>query len=248
MATPKPSAAPPDSPFLEPRESLRLSISPPPGNISFAQTPQQDISFSVTTRVLVKHLTDFEPFEPYWENLRSINFRDKNVTSLDGLKSFCPELEELDIKDCNIRYLTGLPSTMRTLKAGGNCLSGLVSFAWGKNLQYLDLSNNEIDSLAGTSRRFTDLGLSTLIHLRDVKVDNNLLTSLDGIIKLGGLMKVSARHNQISYLDFTTARLSRLEVLECQRNCIGSVEGLEELQHLMILHLGICRCQANECR
>lgn len=69
-------------------------------------------------------------------------------------------------------------------------------------------------------------------------MDHNLLTSLDGILQLDGLLKVSAKHNQISSLDFTGAKLTRLEVLECQRNCIGWVEGLEGLVHLMSLHLG----------
>jgi len=58
-------------------------------------------------------------------------------------------VEELDIKDCKVRYLTGLPASVRILKAAGNRLDGLVSFAWGRNIQYLDLANNEIDSLAG---------------------------------------------------------------------------------------------------
>ena len=143
-----------DSPFLDPKRSLRLSISPPPADISFANTPRPDISFSVTTRTLVKHLTDFEPFEPYWENLKFVDFSSKGVTSLEGLKTFCPKLEAIDIKDCKVKYFTGLPSTMRVLKASGNRLDGLVSFAWGKNLQYLDLANNDIDSLAGmTSSR-----------------------------------------------------------------------------------------------
>jgi protein NUD1 len=82
------------------------------------------------------------------------------------------------------------------------------------------------------------VGLSTLIHLREVRVDNNLLTSLDGILQLDGLLKVSARHNQINSLDFTGARLPRLEVVECQQNCISWVDGLEELLNLMSLHLG----------
>ena len=78
-----------------------------------------------------------------------------------------------------------------------------------------------------------------MIHLRDLRVDNNLLTSLEGILQLDGLLKVSAKQNQISSLDFTGSRLPRLEVLECQRNCIGWVESLEELTSLMSLHLGI---------
>jgi Leucine-rich repeat (LRR) protein len=77
-----------------------------------------------------------------------------------------------------------------------------------------------------------------LIHLRELRVDNNLLTTLDGILQLDGLLKVSAKHNQISSLDFTGSRLPRLEVLECQRNCIGWVEAIEELPSLMSLHLG----------
>jgi hypothetical protein len=32
-------------------------------------------------------------------------------------------------------------------------LDGLVSFAWGRNIQYLDLAGNEIDSLAGSSKQ-----------------------------------------------------------------------------------------------
>jgi protein NUD1 len=70
-------------------------------------------------------------------------------------------------------------------------------------------------------------------------VDNNLLSSLDGILQLDGLLKVSAKHNQISSLDFTGSKLHRLEVLECQRNCIGWIEGLEELVNIITLHLGI---------
>ena len=66
-----------------------------------------------------------------------------------------------------------------------------------------------------------------------------MLTSLDGILQLDGLLKVSAKHNQISSLDFVGSRLAYLEVLECQKNCIGWVEGLEELISLMSLHLGV---------
>ena len=69
-------------------------------------------------------------------------------------------------------------------------------------------------------------------------MDSNLLTSLDGIMKLDGLLRISAKHNQISSLDFTASKLRRLELLECQQNCIGWVDGLDELLSLMNLHLG----------
>jgi protein NUD1 len=79
--------------------------------------------------------------------------------------------------------------------------------------------------------------LSTLIHLRELRVDNNILTSLDGIFKLDGLLRISAKHNQISSLDFTESKLPRLEVLDGQQNCIGWVDGLDDLPCLMSLHL-----------
>jgi protein NUD1 len=83
------------------------------------------------------------------------------------------------------------------------------------------------------------LGLSSLVHLRELRVESNKLTSLDGILQLDGLLKVSAKNNEISGLDFTGSKLGRLEVLACERNCIGWVEGLEELVNLMSLHLGM---------
>ena len=82
------------------------------------------------------------------------------------------------------------------------------------------------------------VGLSSLIHLRELRVDGNQLTCLDGILQLDGLLKVSAKHNQINRLDFTSARLPRLEVLECQKNCISWIDGVERLVNLMSLHLG----------
>jgi len=84
------------------------------------------------------------------------------------------------------------------------------------------------------------LGLSGLVHLRELRVDHNLLTSLDGILNLDGLLKVSAKQNQISALDFSKSKMPRLEVLECQQNCIGWIDGLSKLVSLMSLHLGNC--------
>jgi hypothetical protein len=77
------------------------------------------------------------------------------------------------------------------------------------------------------------------VHLRELRVDGNLLTSLDGVLLLDGLLRISARQNQIGGLDFRGTKLRRLEVLECQKNCIGWIEGVEQLDHVMSLHLGI---------
>ena len=58
-------------------------------------------------------------------------------------------------------------------------------------------------------------------------------------MQLDGLLKISARNNEISGLDFTGSKLGRLEFLACEKNCIGWIDGLEELVSLMSLHLGL---------
>jgi hypothetical protein len=150
------------------------------------------------TADLIKALQDVAPDEPYWEDLRKLDLRDKGLTNLYRLDEFCYRLEELDVSNNHISQLKGVPYTMRRLKMGNNVLTGLTSWASLMNLQHLDLSNNEVDSLDG---------LSELVHLRTLKVDNNHIKSLDGILLLDGLMELSASGNQIEAVDFAKADL-----------------------------------------
>jgi len=46
-----------------------------------------------------------------------------------------------------ITFLTGIPGTIRTLLINNNMLTSLVSFKHILNLERLDLSNNQLDSL-----------------------------------------------------------------------------------------------------
>lgn len=66
------------------------------------------------------------------------------------------------------------------------------------NLQYLDVSGNEIDSLKSFSR---------LLHLRTLKADHNKIRSLEGILELDGLIHLSAQGNRIEQVDFDFANL-----------------------------------------
>lgn len=150
------------------------------------------------TAELVKALQDIEPDEPYWEDLREVSLRGKNLGSLHRLDELCYRLEELDVSDNNISQVEGIPYAMRRLQAQNNSLSGLTSWATLGNLQHLDISNNEIDSLDG---------LAELIHLRVLKVDNNKLKSLDSILHLDGLIELRAGNNDIDLVDFARSNL-----------------------------------------
>ena len=150
------------------------------------------------TAKLVKALQDIEPDEPYWEDLREVSLRGKDLGSLHRLDELCYRLEELDVSDNRISQVEGIPYAMRRLQARNNFLNGLTSWATLGNLQHLDISNNDIDSLDG---------LAELVHLRVLKVDNNKLKSLDSILHLDGLIELRAGGNDIDLVDFARSNL-----------------------------------------
>jgi hypothetical protein len=63
------------------------------------------------------------------------------------------------------------------------------------NLQYLDVSNNELDSLDG---------FGSLIHLRELKADGNNIRNIDGILDLNGLLTLKLSNNSLGAIDFGT--------------------------------------------
>ena len=163
------------------------------------------------TAELVKALQDVEPDEPYWEDLRTVNLRKKDLTTLHRLDELCYQLEELDVSSNKIHQVEGIPYGMRRLHAQNNCLTGLTSWTNLVNLQHLDISGNQIDALDG---------LADLIHLRVLKVDNNKIKSLSGILHLDGLMELSAGGNEIDTIDFAKTNLSVYLYLHFQYNSL----------------------------
>lgn len=154
--------------------------------------------YALGTAELVKALQDVEPNEPYWEDLQEVDLHAKGLENLHRLDDFCYRLEELNISDNKINQVKGIPYTMRRLWAQNNCLTGLTSWAALSNLQHLDISGNDIDSLDG---------LSGLVHLRSLKIDDNKIRSLQGINCLDGLIELSAARNEIEIADFAQANL-----------------------------------------
>lgn len=154
--------------------------------------------FSLATQSLVKQLTDLEPYEPYWDFIRSMNLQDRGLVTLHMLDEFCGRTEVLDVSNNSLGQLDGAPSTIRDLKIRCNHLTDLT--AWGHlyNLQYLDISCNLIQSLKG---------FQALVHLRELKADDNQIESLDGIHELDGLISLSLRGNCVSSVDFEATNL-----------------------------------------
>ncbi len=56
-----------------------------------------EASFGVAHDKLVQVITDLQPFEPYWEELSSIDLANKNIESVARLKEFLPRLHTLSL-------------------------------------------------------------------------------------------------------------------------------------------------------
>lgn len=183
-------------------------------------------TFALATEDLIKHITDVEPYEPYWEHVRRLVLRQKGLITLHKLNEFCPRLEELDVSDNDIGQLSGIPSTLRTLKIPRNCLSNLTPWSHMINLQYLDVSGNDIETLDG---------FASLIHLRELKANDNQIRNIDGILDLNGLLSLKLSNNSITAVDFEGSELTRLRDLDLSHNCLTSVRNVEWLPSLATL-------------
>ncbi|KAJ5295759.1 hypothetical protein N7508_010580 [Penicillium antarcticum] len=185
-------------------------------------------TFALATGDLIKHITDVEPYEPYWEHVRRLVLRQKGLITLHKLNEFCPRLEELDVSDNDIGQLSGIPSSLRTLKIPRNCLSNLTPWSHLVNLQYLDVSGNDIETLDG---------FSSLIHLRELKANDNQIRNIDGILDLNGLLSLKLSNNSVTAVDFEGSELTRLRDLDLSHNCLTSVRNVDWLPSLATLDL-----------
>lgn len=76
------------------------------------------------------------------------------------------------------------------------------------------------------------------MHLRELKADDNKISSLNGILDMDGLIRLSVKSNQLERLDLADAKWTRLEVLELADNTITAIKGLESLSSLRVLNMG----------
>ena len=174
-------------------ESMLLEVSYVAERTNPRSLRQVHGAFALAAETLVKHITDAEPFDAYWEHLRQLSLRNKGLITLLKLNQFCPRLEDLDAAGNRIGQLSGVPSSVRSLNVAGNCLSNLTAWTHLCNLQYVDVSNNELESLDG---------FSGLVHLRGLKANGNRIRSLSGVLRLDGLLSLEVRGNELERVDF----------------------------------------------
>lgn len=183
---------------------------------------------SQTVRNLVSKIAEVEPFEPYWEDLKEIALREKDLGSLHMLDRFCGSLVKIDVSHNTIRALDGIPSSTRELTITHNLLSELTAWDRLANLQYINVSNNKIKSLSA---------FNGLVHLRGLVADNCGLANLDGVRFHDSLLTLRARGNSIEKLNFDGTNLQRLTSLDLESNEIQEIESLHELSSLTYLNL-----------
>lgn len=208
--------------------SYALEVSYVLGDHNLVTGDGSQIHMSQAVRNLVDKIAEVEAFEPFWEDMKEIELRNKKLGSLHMLDRFCGRLVRLDAAQNAIRALDGIPPTVRELTISRNLLSDLTSWDRLANLQYVDISNNEIRSLSS---------FRSLVHLRDLVADNTGLTNLDGINYHETLLTVCARGNAIQELDFEGTCLQRLTTLDLEGNKIRRLENLHELSSLSHLCL-----------
>lgn len=183
---------------------------------------------SLAIQDLVKKLTDVEPYEPYWDHIRHLDMRNRNLQSLHMLDEYCAHVEDLDVSHNEISQLHGAPPLIRCLKARHNSLSNITSWAHLRNLQYLDVSGNQIESL---------VGFQTLVHLRELRAEDNQIESLEGVLELDGLIRLILSRNRIKAINFEGCNLMRLTDLNLRQNHLTEIGGLTHLPGLKRLDL-----------
>ncbi|KAI9650770.1 Protein nud1 [Ciborinia camelliae] len=204
-------------------------------DVSYAGNRQKHIpgvstkkTLSHSIREMVQKLTEIEPYEPFWEHMKSADLHGRKLTNLHKLDEFCGHLEELEVSKNEISQLNGAPSSLRSLIINHNRLSDLTSWGHLWNLQHVDVSNNDIESLSC---------FKNLIHLRSLQANNNHITSTCGIEALDGLITLRLRGNPIETLDFERTNLKHLETLDLRDCQISEVKNMCRLSKLSSLDL-----------
>ncbi|KAA1088351.1 hypothetical protein PGT21_003444 [Puccinia graminis f. sp. tritici] len=188
----------------------------------------EEYSFELNYSKLIKIITDFEPFEPFWNSIKVINLAGKSIDSVIRLNEILPALDQIDLSSNQLNYLSGLPSSLRMLIAQKNQINELCCFSHLQNLEKLDLSQNSMTSLEQ---------LSCLKHLRELKVDDNFIEDVSGLYSVDSLIKLSLKGNRIKKINFECAHWDNLEVLNLDRNQISEVTGLHHLRAVYLLNL-----------
>jgi Leucine-rich repeat (LRR) protein len=163
-----------------------------------------------------------------FRGLRKLNFDDNLVTNID----FCGTLSTLKYLSLNYNKIVRLSATAETP----------IQLPY---LEELYLGNNEITSIS-------DLCLSRLRSLKILHLNDNKITSVDGLRKLSGLTELVLDKNQISTIEYgafsSVINLKSLHIkyfcFNVRDNKLKSLAGLLHLPKVQHLHLSNNRLHA----
>ncbi|THC98666.1 hypothetical protein EYZ11_001869 [Aspergillus tanneri] len=218
-------------------QSLQLEVSYVAQRTHPTSLRQVHGTFALATEKLVKHITEVQPFEPYWEYVRRLILRRKGLITLHKLCDFCPRLEDLDVSSNSIGQLSGIPPTLRTLTIQRNELESLDGFSSLIHLRELKASDNNIQNINGVfeldgllSLKLGNNGLTVidfegaeLTRLQELDLSHNQLVSLRNLDNLTSLASLDLSSNQLGRLD-PSGPLRTLRSLKLSRNRLHSLD------------------------
>lgn len=180
-------------------------------------------SHALVEDALVKAITDAEPTELFWEELRKLTMQDSGLASLHGLQDYCCSLEYLDVARNRISQVAELPISLRSLNISSNLVNDLTSWTHLRNLQVVNVSGNRLESLEC---------FSGLIHLRQLNASKNRVRHIEGIMDLNGLISLDLSGNDIAEANFHSCELMSLKELDLSKNKMMHLKNLESLPNL----------------
>ncbi|KAH7336799.1 hypothetical protein B0J17DRAFT_664890 [Rhizoctonia solani] len=195
------------------------------GNATFLT----ECSFGVAHERLVELITDVHPYQPYWEPLGEIDLSKKGIESLARLKEFLPNLDRLNVHGNELAYLSGIPSCLRDLNAAQNQLTSMTSYGHLANLEVLDISNNQIDSVAQ---------LKCLRHLRELSAAGNAISDLTGIAQTTSLVKLNLKGNCLKSVSLEDYTWPHIDSIDFSNNGMKTIAGLSSVPTIVTLNLG----------
>lgn len=139
--------------------------------------------------------------------------------------------------------------TITQLEGWAKGINNIDGIEYCKNLEYLNLHNNQISDisvLAGltnltglilSNNQINDIStLTDLMNIETLFLSDNQISDISGLTGLTNIVSVSLKHNQISDISALTG-LTSLEVLSLWDNQISNISALAGLTNLNYLIL-----------
>lgn len=183
------------------------------------------------------------------ENLRKLILRNAGLTTYPDV-NYLPNLEYLDIShnslnhnlhfknseclylsyiDCshnNFGRILGIENfpNLQVLIANNNALSGIPTFLYNEQLEYLDLSHNNIKKFKFPV--YTEI----LLALKTIKINDNKIQSIGKNVALSGLQHLEIRNNNLNLLFKVKEHYPNLTYLDIRYNM--NLYGSDDYQNI----------------